>query len=90
MKLKGTFCHERLTQREFEFISDELEIASVGIEINERNYGVDLCKVSQTGGKYFAIEEASVPTTALQTSKTEVLQTPSAIEVNLGKDNFIY
>ena len=42
-----TFCHERLTQREFEFISDELEIASVGIEINERNYGVDLCKVSQ-------------------------------------------
>ena len=66
LKLKGTFCHERLTQREFEFISDELEIASVGIEINERNYGVDLCKVSQTGGKYFAIEEASVPTTALQ------------------------
>ena len=25
-----------------------------------------------------------------QTSKTEVLQTPSAIEVNLGKNNFIY
>ena len=62
LKLKGTFCHERLTQREFEFISDELEIASVGIEINERNYGVDLCKVSQTGGKYFTIAESSVPT----------------------------